>query len=389
MTIDRVTTCTGCMMCLSSCPVNAISVKDDILRGKVPWIDYSECIECDRCIRICPEVNDDEKKKTGKVYAAFNKKNDAYMRASSGGVFACLAEYVISQGGIVVGAAWTNNKNVEHIIIDNLKDINLLQKSKYLQSSISKTIFLQIENALKSNRLVLFSGTPCQVAGMKRYKKKYEDKLVLLDIVCHGVIPGRVFETYIDYLENRYNIDILSFDFRHKDRRMGQYLNKITYKKKNTMRLCEYIGTWNMSSYFYTFMMGYMYRESCYQCKYSTKERVGDITLGDFWGIKAIRPELHRRHGLSLVIVNNELGNRVMTNIMKSIEVHEINDERALADNPQLSHPCTKPNDNEQLMQEYKKKGYKAIAEKYKRARSGRCKSKCILLVKKIYYFGK
>lgn len=181
--------CTGCGACLNTCKHKAISMKENEDGFLFPEINYDKCISCNLCTKVCPELNIDniERHNVKECYASYAKSNLIRERSSSGGIFSVIANFILNQGGIVVGAAMQDNYKLNHLCISNLNDLGLLQGSKYLQSD-TKYTFSEIKSALKSNKTVLFCGSPCQVAGLKSFLNKSETKnLITCDFICHGV----------------------------------------------------------------------------------------------------------------------------------------------------------------------------------------------------------
>ena len=199
-------TCTGCGACINVCPVQAVEYTEDRYGFLFPMINREKCIECGLCYNMCPRKSSDIFNKPLQGYAAINTNQDTLMNSSSGGVFSVLAEYVLTLDGIVFGCTMDSENQVYHTYIDSIDDLSKVTRSKYVQSR-SNEIFNRIKEELLNERWVLVSGTPCIVAGVKTYLKKYDlSKLILVDIVCHGVPSQDFFDSYLRFLNNKYKI---------------------------------------------------------------------------------------------------------------------------------------------------------------------------------------
>lgn len=352
--------CSGCGICKASCYHNAIQMKENEDGFLVPIIDESLCVRCGRCERLCPVLC---KLATfefeQKVYIACNNDRSVVKKSSSGGLFFELANYVITNNGVVYGAAWGKELSVNHIRIDSKNDVQRLLKSKYVQSNINEMI-PQIKNDINNGLLILFSGTPCQVAAIRKYFGYNYKKLICVDIVCHGVPNKRFFNDFICYFEKRKKDKVQLYCFREKNKYIGSYATRIVGQKR------QYIKTWRSLSYSYLFMNGFIFRESCYNCQYACKERVGDISLGDFWGAKRYHSAFDTDYGASMVMVNTDNGewlfNKIETEICYEVSKYEY----AAANNAQIVHPFSRPAERDQLFHEWNFGGYDAVYHFYK-----------------------
>lgn len=350
--------CTGCFACYSICPKQAITMEQDEKGFKYPVINKEKCIDCGMCKKTCPIIN---KKKEPieeqKVYAVKNKDLNTRLSSSSGGVFIEIARHIVDKNGCVFGAVYDEENNVKHIKVENIEDINLLKTSKYVQSDINNT-YKEAKNELLKDRYVLFSGTPCQIAGLlKTLNNINQDKLITCDIVCHGVPSPRVFKDYKKILEKKYKSKIRSINFRHKNENETQNL-LIEFENGK-----KYVERSSKDTYYKLFSKNFILRESCFDCKYSNMNRVADITLGDFWGIdKSIR-NFNDNKGVSLVILNTIKGKDIFEKIQNKFEVVESNTKNCLQ--PNLIKPTEKPREYNAFWNDYIKRGYKYTATKY------------------------
>ncbi len=302
--------CCGCGACLNICPKQAITMNEDEYGFLYPIIDEDKCVRCGLCKKVCAFQNREETNVPLGCYAVVNENAEQASRSASAGVFAAIAEKVIGDGGIVYGAAFTQNWGVHHIAIDNLKDLVKLQGSKYAHSDIERT-FSEAKKELLKGRWVLFTGTPCQVAGLYEFLGKDYENLITADIVCHGVPSSRMLQDYLKTIEKRYGGKITAFTFR--DKLIGWGINGSAVIKGRKIKIWQ-----SASSYLYFFTRGWLYRENCYKCKYACEHRPADITLGDYWGIEKQHPELlgkggwDENKGISCVIENTSKGMEVI-----------------------------------------------------------------------------
>lgn len=314
--------CTGCGACFNSCPVGCIKMVDNEKGFKVPNIDFTKCIRCNKCRNLCP-INKKINMIVPKVYyAAIAKDKDIVKNSSSGGLFSLFAKEVFNDKGVVYGAKLDINKNeVFHVRVDNLKKLKLINGSKYVYSSIND-IFKNVKDDLNKNIKVLFSGTPCQIAGLKSFLGKDYDNLYCIDFVCHGVPSPLVFKNYINYLEDKYSSKIKSVNFRNKDHGWNNSKIQIVFENDEVLTEKFYENT-----YMKLFLNNFILRDSCYNCHFKNNKSLSDITLGDFWGIENFinNKNFLDNKGVSLVILNNNKG----VNLFNKVKNELIYEERS------------------------------------------------------------
>lgn len=294
-------TCTGCAACMNICPKGAISMQENGEGFLYPVIDENKCIHCGLCYKKCPAI--DFKFETPDMpdcYAVWAQR-DIREKSSSGGMFTVLAQYALQKRGVVVGAAWNNKFHVEHIIVDTEKDLYKLRSSKYVQSVVSNTLLKNIKEILENGRYVVFSGCPCQVAGLKNFLGKDYKNLLTVDIVCHGVPSPMVLDRYISEVAAERKVTYV--DFRDKKYYGWQTITVFKFSDGT-----EYVKSYFDSPWYPAFLQGVIVRECCGGCKYAKPQRVGDITLGDFWQIHRMEPKYNDWRGTSLVLINTEKG---------------------------------------------------------------------------------
>ena len=367
---DRKEDCCGCEACRNVCPQRAITMVEDEDGFFYPHIDESLCIMCQKCKKVCSFQNKEKEKNNPiNVYAAVSKNKEQLQHSASGGIFAAIAEDCIKRGGTVFGAVFNDDFSVVHEGIDSLQSLVKLQNSKYVQSRIDG-IFSRVATILKKGEMVVFSGTPCQIAGLKSYLGKEYQNLFTVDIICHGVPSIKIFKTYMYYFESKYKGKIKSFTFR--DKQIGWGENGRAIFEKYNGRLKNKILWQSSSSYMYYFLKGLISRKSCYHCKYAGLNRPGDITIGDYWGIEKQHPEYllsasgwDEKKGISVVIVNTERGGKYIENL-KNIEIKNSTFEKAAYGNDQLQHPCSNGKRDEAFLL-LKEKGWSGLESNFKK----------------------
>lgn len=363
--VEKKNKCCGCGACVSICPKNAIAMEVDEFGVSYPQIDNKKCIECGLCKGTC-NYNTAILNTPINVYAAANKNTVDILNATSGGIFTAMAKYCLSKDGYVYGVAldFENQKiNCHHIEINNVADLPKIQKSKYVQSDMEFT-FKQIKQRLLAGKKVLFSGTPCQVSALKGYLKKDYDNLFTIDLICHGVPSLRLFADYVKFLEQKHKVDIRDYNFRDKKKGWGSNTS-IVFNKNGKYRT-KYVPSKTLS-YTFLFYDCASFRENCYSCPYAKKERVGDITIGDFWGIEKEYPDLVTtgffdiEKGVSCVLVNTEKGQKFFNHVVDQLNVADVELEKIMKYNRQLVHPATKAHYRELFLEIYKNEQYQGV----------------------------
>lgn len=329
--------CTGCRACEKRCPVSAISMSINNEGFLYPEVDKDKCIGCGVCDRFCPVKMEGRFENPLGVWAVRYTQNEEGLRKStSGGAFLGLAQYFLEQGGVVVGAAYTSDWRVEQVIVDNMSNLSILQGSKYVQGDVKDT-YEQVERYLADGRLVLYSGTPCQIAGLSAYLGKNDTNLVTIDFICHGVPSATLFQRYIYWQENRMKGKVEKFEFRDKGRGWG-----ICYYKCKTRNRSK-SGSANLDPFYRAYLKGYTYRESCYYCPYAKPERGSDITVGDCWGIGRLRPQFCSKKGISVVMLNTPKGIAVWEQLKDRYVMAGVKLQDIAKYNKNLSHPVKRP----------------------------------------------
>ncbi len=352
--------CSNCGACYNVCPVNAVSLRIDDYGFEYPEIDSEKCIGCQKCVAACKNTQTMELRTPIEAYAATNRNTDVLMSSSSGGVFSALAEYVLSQSGVVCGCIYDENLLPVHVCTQKHDDVVLMRKSKYVQSNIG-SVYRDILNILKSGQLVLFTGTPCQVAGLYAVVGKKYTNLITVDLICHGVPSRELFKKFLQYLEDKYKTRIVQFDFRSKKYKWQRY----TAEFKDDKGRIRNIGKVN-EFYPSAFTGGNILRPNCFNCRFACSERVGDITIGDFWGHEALDLKCDKTNGISVLIINTPKA-QVLTEVLsKQLILEKVAYETVVAGNTCLRHPTLKGAKWEDYMQAVKNDTISDMARKYR-----------------------
>lgn len=354
--------CCACGACISKCPTQALSWTHNEKGFKFPLITAKKCIQCKLCINICPILSD-YKSSTyhQKVYAAVNKNKDQLKQSASGGVFSAIASKIISDSGCVFGCAYNNAMQPEIIMIENECEIEKLQGSKYVQSS-NEDIYSKVEKQLKAGRKVLYSATPCYCAGLKKYLGKEYDNLYCMEIICHGVPSPKIFDDYIKILEKNLGGKIIDLNFRDKKRGWGALI-KVSYNRNNKIR--EQYFSLEESYYLSHFWNANNYRDVCYECNYARTQRVSDIAIGDYWGVKKHHPAIDTINGVSVVITGSEKGEKLLNQVKEYLEIIDSKIEYATEENGNISYPSQKNESANYFWQMYFAHGSEYIKNEY------------------------
>lgn len=312
--------CCGCESCYNACHLNAISMSKDEEGFLYPHVDLEKCVDCGLCERVCPVLNKNlyPGKTEAKAFAA--KSIDRKLRAvsSSGGIFSAIAESVIQDAGVVFGVSMNEDQTgAVHIAVDTAEEISKLRGSKYLQSKISNT-YNNVLNCLEEGKRVLFSGTPCQVAGLKFFLKKDYDNLLCVDVICHGVPSGLVWEKYIEYIKNKYRGTIKKVSFRAKTEGWMEFGQEYDIIEGRSIYIPKY-----EDMFLRLFLSDSCLRPSCYSCVPKDYGYMSDITLGDFWAIDRVDSKFNDGLGTSLVIVHSKKGENALQKLLDKLIIKE------------------------------------------------------------------
>ena len=324
--------CTGCTACASVCPKGCIVMAADENGFLCPVIDAERCIDCGLCEKTCPVLSPLKKaEKEPLAYAAYIKDEAVRMESSSGGVFTELAKTVFQDGGAVFGAAYNEQFEVVHICVEREDELSKLRGAKYSQSDLHG-VFDEVKTRLDRGQRVLFSGTPCQVGGLKAFLRKDYENLLTVDFVCHSVPSPMAWREYVKYRAQSDSSGELPVSINLRSKKTGwshyQYSNLFEYEGG-----VEYAAKSSESLYMKLFVDGYINRESCANCQFKGYSRVSDLTIGDFWGVWDIVPEMDDNKGTSVILVQSERGAKLLEQIQEHLVLKPVSLEGASAQN--------------------------------------------------------
>lgn len=350
--------CSGCHACMNVCPKHCITMQVDEEGFWYPVVDKEKCIECGLCEKRCPILNDMCIDNSPKAFACFNKDEEVRKESSSGGIFTLLASQVIDLGGVVYGAAFNENFEVEHIQVTKKSELHKLRGSKYVQSRLGNS-YSEIKELLSQNRLVYFSGTPCQIDGLLCFLNKKYDNLICQDIICHGVPSPKVWDKYKQEMCKEKPETI---EFRNKDNGWINFNMAIRFKNN------KYVKSHKEDSFMKAFLTDLCLRPSCYDCHSKSIHRNSDITLADFWGIKNVCPEMYDNKGVSLVFINSNKGEQLFNDILSNINYKEVDIKKASEWNPAAYKSVVYPKKRDDFMKNiFNAKNFNHCVEKYTR----------------------
>ncbi len=354
--------CSGCHACANICPKNCIEMVSDDEGFLYPKVDKERCINCGLCEKICPILNKKKvEAKIPKAYGATNNNLDARMKSSSGGIFTLLAEEILEQGGVVFGAGFNENFEVVHMTVEKKEDLDKLRVSKYVQSRIGDT-FKQARKFLNEGRKVLFTGTPCQIAGLLKFcGGRNLENLVTQDLICHGVPSPKVWKEYVAYREKIANAKTTSVSFRKKLDGTKKASFSMTFSNG-----VEYLKTPNhkdpmMKLFFFNKCL----RPSCHKCAFKDEARPCDITLADFWGAKGVVPQMNDGKGISLVLVHSKKGEELFDKIKDKISFCEVDFKKAIRKNPMIKRSTKKNPERWFFMRDFKRLPFEKVIKRY------------------------
>lgn len=305
--------CCGCSACYASCPVSAIQMIPDKEGFEYPVIDQGKCTNCGICRSRCPVQAPYDPLIPKEVYAAMALNESVRVESSSGGVFPLVAQHILDQGGVVCGCGWNDSFQAVHKCIESRDNLPDLKKSKYVQSRMGAA-FSEVDEYLMRGRLVLFSGTPCQVAGLLHFLGEKPKKLICLDLICREASSPRIWEEYKEEIERKYRSKIQWISFR--DKRLGWTNFSLTLKFRNGK---VYSKSLYRDPYMQAFLRDLSNRPACYHCPARNLRSHADITLGDYWNISEVFPTMDDKKGTSAVIVNTEEGRAIWDAISRQV----------------------------------------------------------------------
>ncbi len=344
--IDDKRNCSGCAACASVCPKQCITMQSDEEGFLYPSVDREACINCGLCERVCPVIKNKEKADKpflGEAYGAYARDGALREKSSSGGLFTLLATEVLRRGGFVFGAAFDGEMKLSHRAIEKEEELSLLRGSKYLQSEIGDS-YRRAKALLTEGRLVYFSGTPCQIAGLRAYLQKDYEGLITQDLICHGVPSPLIFRKYLAY-KGKDHQGVRGISFRDKREGWHRYGYALSFGDGS-----ESFAPSSQDEMGQLFAKNLCLRPSCYDCAFKGISRESDITLADFWGVEKIAPTLYDGKGTSLCILHTEKGKRLFDAIKEKTVCEAVSLEASLPYNASMLRSSPMPKGRQGFM---------------------------------------
>lgn len=353
--------CTGCGACVLKCPKNCIEMKKNHEGFLFPYIEQIYCVKCGICLKVCPVINQEKNVHEFdiKSYGAYNNNQKILLESSSGGIFSILAFSILRNKGVVFGAVFDENFSVIHSYIENFSELKRMRESKYVQSEIGES-YVEAKKFLDSGRSVFFTGTPCQISGLLAYLGKEYTNLLTQDFICHGVPSPMMWNQYLKYHKTIVKSKIKNISFRNKNLGWKQFsiqilfYNNYIYSKLKTKE-------WWM----HVFLNDLCLRESCYKCSFKTLQRQSDITLGDFWGVENVCPQINNDMGTSLIIINSIKGQNMFEQIRNEVTYQEVDLFEALEYNRAMLEPSERPRYRDVFFRDFKRLEFNKFMRKY------------------------
>lgn len=327
--------CSGCHACFNACPVQAISMQTDAEGFWYPVVDGEKCVHCGRCRKVCQIFNEKKAENTipTEAFACMNRDTEERLASSSGGLFILLAQYVLNQGGVVFGAAFDEHMELRHMYATDQAGCEAFMGSKYLQSRIGSA-YAEAKRFLTQEKWVLFTGTPCQIHGLKLFLGREYEKLIAVDLACHGVPSPAVFQKYLSDLEREHGSPVIDFRFRSKKTGWNNFASEVHFRSGD-----DSVKPHDHCPFVRGFLANLYLRPSCYHCKNKGDNRYADLTIGDYWGIESVHPDLADDKGTSILFVRTEKGKEAVQAISSNLRSVKTDASYGLKSNIAISRP--------------------------------------------------
>ena len=354
--------CIGCSACYNACQFEAIEMKQNAEGFLYPVLNNSKCVKCNKCYEVCPMDKEQKINENFIIYAGYDKEKKLVKNSSSGGLFSRFARYILKENGLVYGAGF-EELELKHLEIDSLDNLIKISGSKYLQSDINMS-YNKIRMVINCNKKILFSGTSCQIAGLKSYLKYFNlddyKNLYTIAVICHGVPSIKIFNDYINFLEKKYNSKVNGINFRDKINGWENYYTTIYFDngKKQVKKAAH-------NRYMIGFLRNYYLRKSCYDCKFKGTLKDIDIILGDAWGIKKIYPDIYNKNGTSVMIINSEKGQNLYSKISKCFKLKKIDYSFIKKYNSCVYKPVKGQKQRAKFFEDYNLNGFEYVYKKF------------------------
>ena len=351
--------CTGCSACANACPEQCIQMAADAEGFLRPKIDSSQCVVCGTCQNVCPVLHPKAHSHETVAYAAVHKDDAIRLESTSGGVFSLLCQWVLDHGGIVFGAAYADDFSVAHGCVEKASDLSKLRTAKYAQSAIGDS-YRRAKTFLEQGRYVLFSGTPCQIGGLRTFLGKDYGRLLTVDLICHGVPSPAVWEHYIQYRgeQDAQGERPTSINLRSKESGWAGYSIRLDYAGGQTYRMPN-----SQDPYLRCFVKDLCLRPSCYACSFKGIDRCSDFTLGDYWGVWSQLPELDDNQGTSIVLLHSEKAKRIWPELLPGMKAVQVDADQCFSENPSALSSATEPDDRQMFLSRYQSEDFSDLAD--------------------------
>ena len=359
--LKNINGCTGCRACEKVCAFGAVSMVQDEEGFLYPRIDREKCTDCGMCRKICPAENDVEHNYSLKIFAAINKDKQVLLDSSSGGAFTALADIVFRKGGVVVGCTLDEDFYASQAIVSNKEELKECRGSKYVQSD-TKDTYKDVKELLENGRYVLYTGTPCQIAGLKKYLNRDYENLLTADFICHGVPSPKLFAEHIKWLEKKNGHKIMKYRFRSK---ISSYKFGLYYYYYLVEPVKMVSGSAVLDPYYFAFLNAKTYRECCYQCQYAEEKRVGDFTFADYWSVEKFHSDIDSENGVSILMFNTAKGLSYLEQAENEMNLIPSRMEWIKEINYNLNRPAERPKERSEIYKDIQKYGYSFMADKY------------------------
>ena len=351
--------CTGCGVCAEVCPFHCIAMKENDEGFFYPEVNKDQCTGCGLCGKKC-HLNHRGRFAEGKAYAVISRNKEELRRSSSGGVFSVLARNILDSGGLVVGCELKDGTYPRHVIIREAADLDRLRGSKYVESDLLP-VLRELAEAAGSGGKILFSGTGCQIGAVKRLLGE-RDNVIYVEILCHGVPSRLLFRMHNEFVERTYGAALTDVRFRCKENAPWNrsYRFAYTFSSGKTVEVPAY-----KDAYYTHFIRGSIMRPSCYECAYAGEKRIGDVTLGDYWGVENHHPELTAKNGVSAVLINSPAGERLFNECGEELTVIPTDIAKIAERVYALKAPIPKPPERDSMVASIREMGYAAWNRSY------------------------
>ena len=364
---DLLKDCVGCGLCAVKCPKHAISMRSNVEGFLYPEINEQICDGCAICNQVCKGYKEQchQKNKDPKVKACQTLDERWLIESTAGGFFPTLAQWIIEQNGAVFGTAYNANMIPVVCKAESIEEVCRFNGSKYVQSDLSLAL-PEVKTELEKGRIVLFSGTPCQVAAVKTLCNEFVGKnLLTMDVVCYGVPSPGLFRAFLDTIEKKNQAKVVDYRFRDKHKNGWSHTTVITMVDAdgNTMQYEE--EDYSKVPYYKMFGSRNCFRKECYSCQYNTIERISDFTTGNFWNIEKMTDAFDTKNGVSMLLLNTDLAQKVFEKIANRFQIKDMTCEQAIQANDALVHTCKYPCNRDAIYHCFVRQGFNSMFQKY------------------------